>query len=172
MITVFIFETYFPFLIFVSIFSWSHTQKIFFRFSSPPFPLFTIKFTIFYFQSIHISKFNKFFIRVSLYQIRYIFFYHVMFYHDSYRYVSSSTIFNSVVRKGASWWSFGSWIYNYLCNQYLSPLTLRVRISPRRYNIVINLPVTCSGSVVFSVLSVLRAPPIKLTPTEICWKWC
>jgi hypothetical protein len=26
-------------------------------------------------------------------------------------------------------WSFGSWIYNYLCNQYLSPLMLRVRIS-------------------------------------------
>jgi hypothetical protein len=54
-----------------------------------------------------------------------------MFYHDSYRYVSSCTIFNSVVRKGASWWSFGSWIYNYLCNQYLSPLTLQVRIRTR-----------------------------------------
>ena len=26
-------------------------------------------------------------------------------------------------------WSYGSWIYNYLCNQYLSPLMLWVRIS-------------------------------------------
>ena len=31
--------------------------------------------------------------------------------------------------KGPLWsWSHGSWIYNYLWNQYLSPLTLRVRI--------------------------------------------
>ena len=29
---------------------------------------------------------------------------------------------------GPSWsWSYGSWNYNYLCNQYLSPLTLWVR---------------------------------------------
>ena len=26
-------------------------------------------------------------------------------------------------------WSYGSWIYNYLCNQCLSPLTLWVRIA-------------------------------------------
>jgi len=26
-------------------------------------------------------------------------------------------------------WSYGSWIYNYLCNQCLSPLMLRVWIS-------------------------------------------
>ena len=33
----------------------------------------------------------------------------------------------------SSWsWSYGSWIYNYLCNQCLSPLTLRVRIPLRR----------------------------------------
>jgi len=26
-------------------------------------------------------------------------------------------------KKGPSWsWSYGSWIYNSLCNQYLSPL--------------------------------------------------
>ena len=31
---------------------------------------------------------------------------------------------------GPSWsWSYGSWIYNYLCNQCLSPLMLWVRIS-------------------------------------------
>jgi len=29
-------------------------------------------------------------------------------------------------------WSYGSWIYNYLCNQCLSPLTLRVRIPFRQ----------------------------------------
>ena len=29
-------------------------------------------------------------------------------------------------------WSYGSWIYNYFCNQHLSPLTLWVRISLRR----------------------------------------
>ena len=33
---------------------------------------------------------------------------------------------------GQSWpWSYGSWIYNYLCNQCLSPLMLWVRISIR-----------------------------------------
>jgi hypothetical protein len=32
-----------------------------------------------------------------------------------------------------SWsWSYGGWIYNYLCNQYLSPLTLWVRTILRR----------------------------------------
>jgi hypothetical protein len=29
-------------------------------------------------------------------------------------------------------WSYGSWIYNYLCNQCLSPLTLWVQIQLRR----------------------------------------
>ena len=29
-------------------------------------------------------------------------------------------------------WSYGSWIYNYLCNQCLSPLTLWVRTPLRR----------------------------------------
>jgi hypothetical protein len=34
--------------------------------------------------------------------------------------------------KGSSWpWSYGSWIYNFLCNQCLSPLMLWVRISIR-----------------------------------------
>ena len=36
------------------------------------------------------------------------------------------------VIKGSSWpWSYGSWIYNYLCNQWLSPLMLWVRLSIR-----------------------------------------
>ena len=35
--------------------------------------------------------------------------------------------------KGSSWsWLHGSWIYNYLCNQCLSPLKLRVRTPLRR----------------------------------------
>jgi len=38
------------------------------------------------------------------------------------------------------WWSYGSWIYNYQCNQCLSPLHLWVRTSfmarCTRYNIM------------------------------------
>ena len=37
----------------------------------------------------------------------------------------------SLVQAGQSW-LYGSWIYNYLCNQCLSPLTLWVRILLRR----------------------------------------
>ena len=37
-------------------------------------------------------------------------------------------IFLTNPKKGASWSLYGSWIYNYLCNQCLSPLTLWVRI--------------------------------------------
>ena len=34
--------------------------------------------------------------------------------------------------EGPPWlWSYGSWIYNYLCNQYLSPLMWWIRISTR-----------------------------------------
>ena len=34
---------------------------------------------------------------------------------------------------GASWsWSNGSWIYNYLCNHFLSPLKLWIRTRPCR----------------------------------------
>ena len=40
---------------------------------------------------------------------------------------------NLHLNSGPSWsLSFGSWIYNYLCNQCLSPLTLWVRIPLRR----------------------------------------
>jgi hypothetical protein len=50
-------------------------------------------------------------------------------------------------------WSYGSWIYYYLCNQCLSPLTLRVRIllwwGVHIYNIMWkSLSVTCGRSVV------------------------
>jgi hypothetical protein len=37
-----------------------------------------------------------------------------------------------VLYRGLLWlWSYGSWVYNYLCNQCLSPLMLWVRISIR-----------------------------------------
>jgi hypothetical protein len=76
--------------------------------------------------------------------------------------------------KGRSWtWSYGSWIYNYLCNQYLSLLMLWDRISIR---------VKCTNEVysiqhyVIKFVSDLRQvggflrvllfpPPIKLTAT-------
>jgi hypothetical protein len=48
-------------------------------------------------------------------------------------------------------WSYGSWIYNYICKQYLSSLTLWVQISLRGYsNMWSSLSVTCGRSVVFS----------------------
>ena len=52
-------------------------------------------------------------------------------------------------------WSYGSLIYNYLCNQCLSPLKLWVWIPLMqrctRYNVMwYSLPVTCGRSVVFS----------------------
>ena len=53
--------------------------------------------------------------------------------------------------------SYGSWIYNYISNQYLSLLTLWVRISLvarcTRYNVHVmwwSLSVTCGSSEVFS----------------------
>ena len=45
---------------------------------------------------------------------------------------SYSTISIFQIDKGPSWpWSYGSWIYNYLCNQCLSPLILWIWISIR-----------------------------------------
>ena len=42
----------------------------------------------------------------------------------------------SSTKKGPSWsWSYGSWICNYLCNQFLSPSTLWVRI-PFRWGVL------------------------------------
>jgi hypothetical protein len=41
----------------------------------------------------------------------------------------NSGIFSDII-EGPPWpWPYGSWIYNYLCNQRLSPLWLWVRIS-------------------------------------------
>jgi hypothetical protein len=46
-----------------------------------------------------------------------------------------------LAKEGSSWlWSYGSWIYNYLCNLCLSPLTLWIWVSLMarctRYNII------------------------------------
>jgi hypothetical protein len=38
-------------------------------------------------------------------------------------------VFNATFKNISVIWSHGSWIYNYLCNQFLSPLMLWVRIS-------------------------------------------
>jgi len=44
--------------------------------------------------------------------------------------ITTVVLYKHFMYKGLSWpWSYGSWIYNYLCNQCLSPLTLRVQIS-------------------------------------------
>jgi hypothetical protein len=44
-----------------------------------------------------------------------------------------SFLFCPNVATGPSWsWSYGSWIYNYLCNKWLSPPTMWVRIPLRR----------------------------------------
>ena len=76
------------------------------------------------------------------------------------------------IMKGPSWpLSYGSWIYNYLCNQCLSPQKLWVRISFNGdvYSIqyfVIKL--VSDLRQVCGFLQVLRIPPqIKLTATKV-----
>jgi len=56
--------------------------------------------------------------------------------------------FDSVIMRGQSW-SNDSWIYNLLCNHFLSPLTLWVRILLMQSVLWLNLS-TCSRSVDFS----------------------
>jgi hypothetical protein len=80
----FIFETYFPFLIFVSIFSLNNTKYNSFYILIPSLPTFYHQIHDFLYSINSFSKFNKFFIRVSLYQIIF-FFYYVIFYHDSFQ---------------------------------------------------------------------------------------
>ena len=60
-------------------------------------------------------------------------------------------------------WSFGSWIYNYMCDKCLSPLTLWVRI-PLMYSI--HDYVLKFVSAWRQVGGILRCPPpVKLTAT-------
>jgi hypothetical protein len=52
----------------------------------------------------------------------------------SFYIVTKLKLFFTVGKKGLSWsLLYGSWIYDYLCNQCLSPLTLWVRTPLRRY---------------------------------------
>ena len=70
-------------------------------------------------------------------------------------------------------WSYGSYIYNFLCNQSLSSLTLRVRI-PLMASV---LHMLCDkvGDCLRQIGGFLRTPePIELTTTvslKYCWKW-
>jgi hypothetical protein len=84
--------------------------------------------------------------------------------------------YSSQVLEGPSWpWSYDSWIYNYICNQCLSPLMLWVRIAIR------SMRTTLCGKVCRRLATgwwfrwVLRFPPqIKQTTTiylKYCWKW-
>ena len=59
--------------------------------------------------------------------------------HSNYRFVHiinmtiSEPVSTQSELRGPSWlWSHGSWIYNYLCNQYLSTPKLWIRIPLRR----------------------------------------
>jgi hypothetical protein len=80
--------------------------------------------------------------------------------------------------EGLSWlWSYGSWIYNYLCKQYLSPLTLWVRTPLRRDVLDTTLVIKFISDlrqVGGLLLELWFPPPIKLTATiwlKYCWKW-
>jgi len=69
---------------------------------------------------------------------------------------------------GPSWsWLYGSWIYNYLCNQCLSPLKV-VSLNPTHGEVYsIQHHVIKFVSDLQQVCGFLRVPPlIKLTPTK------
>ena len=52
--------------------------------------------------------------------------------YDSVKSLNCPFWIHVLTNTGPSWpWSSGSWIYNYLCNQCLSPLIMWVRISIR-----------------------------------------
>ena len=104
----------------------------------------------------------------SFYVVLFVFHFNILFIHVLY----------ILLIEGPSWsWSYASWIYNYLYNQCLSPLTLWGRIPLKRgvldttlcYKFVSDLRQVCG------FLWILRfSPPIKLTATIwllYCWKW-
>ena len=70
-----------------------------------------------------------------------------------------------MITGGSSWpWSYGSWIYNYLCNQCLSPLMLWVRISIRA-----RCTTLCDKVCQWLATGLWFSPPIKLTATIYNW---
>ena len=71
-------------------------------------------------------------------------------------------------QEGPPWlWLYGSWIYNYICNQWLSPLTLWVGIPVQRSVLDTTLcDKVCQWLHSGGILPVLRFPSsIKLTVT-------
>ena len=72
-----------------------------------------------------------------------------------------------LIHKEPSWpWSYGRWIYNYLCNQCLSPLMLWVRISIRARCPTYVIKFISDLRQIGGFLRVLRFPaPIKLNAT-------
>ena len=91
-----------------------------------------------------------------------------------YHRTRNSFVHTSPYTRKLSWlWSYGSSIYNYLCNQCLSPLNLWICVRGDVYS---------TQHYVIKCVSALRQvsgflqfpPPIKLTATillKYCWKW-
>jgi hypothetical protein len=68
---------------------------------------------------------------------------------------------------GPSWpWSYGSWIYNYLCNQCLSPLMLWVRISIR-----VRCTTLCDKVCQWLAKGLWISPVVNLCYCLFVW-WC
>ena len=59
--------------------------------------------------------------------------FHISFYMNQYLDKEHITLWEGLSRP----WSYGSWIYNYLCNQFISPLMLWFRISIRAMCIIL-----------------------------------
>ena len=84
--------------------------------------------------------------------------------------------FSVLIIEGPPWpWSDGSWIYNYLCNQCLSPLMLWVRISIR-----VRCTTLCDKVCQWLVTGewISPGPPVFSTNKtdchdilKYCWKW-
>ena len=81
--------------------------------------------------------------------------------------------YSSQLLEGPSWpWSYGSWTYNYLCNQYLSPLMLWVRFSIRSMCTTVCDKVCRRLATGWWFLRL--APQLKLTAIlylKYCWTW-
>ena len=84
--------------------------------------------------------------------------------HNLCELMSLSYNLHVLIYWGLSWsWSYGSWIYNYLCNQCLSPITLwRVRIR-LRWDVLDTILFVSDLRQVTGFLRILQFPPsIKL----------
>jgi hypothetical protein len=83
----------------------------------------------------YVFKVYVLFIGISHYSLKYILvtFKHLYAIFQWNRCFLSSELSIFIDSKGVSWsWSYGSWIYSYRYNQYISPLTLWGGIPPRR----------------------------------------